>query len=233
MIRLCLTCKETKKSPYKNICYDCYQTKWRQSIPEKKCTKCLKSFKTPGELCYSCKRYKRIDKKEKKPCSGCGREGLLIIHIGLNLCTKCLRNKRDLEQEGYKDRRILSNRRFTRKYNGIPEDLWDAPPKDKSKGFWHCNGYVIMYKKDHPNSNSNDCIRQHVYVMSEHLGRPLQKGENVHHKNGIRDDNRIENLELWHVGQPAGQRVEEKIEWAKSFLESYGYIINGDNSITI
>lgn len=63
----------------------------------------------------------------------------------------------------------------------------------------------------------------HRLLMQEKLGRKLFKHETVHHKNGIRSDNRIENLELWSKSQPYGQRVEDKIAWAMVFLEQYGY----------
>ena len=100
--------------------------------------------------------------------------------------------------------------------------LYDHPESSSSIGYTYDNrGYVTLHLPNHPIANKGGTVYEHRLVMSEHLGRWLVKGESVHHKNGNRVDNRIENLELWSKVQPAGQRVEDKVVYALEILRQY------------
>ena len=81
-------------------------------------------------------------------------------------------------------------------------------------------GYVRLAR--HNPDGTVDRVLEHRVVFELELGRKLLAHENVHHINGQRDDNRLENLELWSSMQPSGQRVTDKVEWAKAILSLYG-----------
>ena len=83
------------------------------------------------------------------------------------------------------------------------------------------DGYVIVRMPDHPYAQGAGWVMKHRLVMEKQLGRYLTAEENVHHVNGDRSDNRIENLELWITSQPSGQREEDQVRWAINILAQY------------
>ena len=74
---------------------------------------------------------------------------------------------------------------------GVPETR-----RRRAEAWFNGEGYLVTYQPNNPNARKDGSILQHRAVMAEVLGRPLKEHEIVHHRNGIRTDNRPENLEL-------------------------------------
>ena len=72
----------------------------------------------------------------------------------------------------------------------------NKPPRKHLKVIHDKVGYIMQWSPNHPNRYSNNYYLQHRIVMEQNLGRLLDKSEHIHHINGIKDDNRIENLKL-------------------------------------
>jgi hypothetical protein len=162
--------------------------------------------------------------KENRPLS-CTVENCQGANFSVGLCNNHYRRLRTYGDPLAVDLRVRPN--GTKKCS-----IEACEKKHNARGY--CNTHYHRWKKygdplAESRQNGSDVYgyvyksgkAEHRRIMEELLGRKLLPNENVHHKNGVRSDNRIENLELWSKGQPAGQRIEDKVNWAIELLELY------------
>ena len=157
-----------------------------------------------AKKCDRCKRYtSRKWKKEEVEWAGMmWAHGISLIRIGQML------RRLSGSVEGALKRRGLYDvtRTVIRRHGRIVK-------RHSKPRLRHSHGYIILLRPDHPNVNNSGYVYEHRVVMAEKLGRPLKDGEAVHHINGIRDDNRPENLEVFE--SHSAHMVEHQAEREK------------------
>jgi len=93
--------------------------------------------------------------------------------------------------------------------------------KRSGKRWKNPDGYVFVYWPEHPNARAKGDVPEHVVVMTEALGRRLYRGESIHHRNGKRGDNRLNNLELRSTSHGRGQTVDDLVSFAVEILRTH------------
>lgn len=80
-------------------------------------------------------------------------------------------------------------------------------------------GYVLIRDRKHPNRNHNNDVCEHIMIMSDHIQRPVLKGEIVHHIDFVKDNNNINNLHLYSGHSEHGRCVRKIFKMMKELLK--------------
>ena len=145
--------------------------------------------------CPMCGKMFRPWKKEQRHCTrACYDESRKIPEYQCDECGKTFRPDRQRDRK-----RTFCSRQCASRHT--------ARTRPTTKGWTlTTKGYKMIHTPDHPNASGYGYVMEHRLVMEEHIGRYLTRAEVVHHKNGRKADNRIENLELMAKRQHDGHR---------------------------
>ncbi len=92
---------------------------------------------------------------------------------------------------------------------------------NRGKGYVNSEGYRVLSRPGHAMATAKGALLEHRLIMSEHIGRSLYADETVHHLNGDKLDNRIENLELRIGNHGKGGKAEDVLAWAHEVIRRY------------
>lgn len=203
-----------------HTCYRAYEAVHGRpqevEITEFKCAQCETSFfRKPGEL----RQYHATFGKDPLYCSRvCA--GLAKRRMKTENCVECGTKMTAVWRDGRtrNGRSIVCSsecrkKRHTRKMLEFNADK-------EFKPFVGRHGYMRISVRKEIGQKAVSVL-EHRHVMEQSLGRDLFPHETVHHVNGSRTDNRLENLELFSSRHGPGQRVIDKIEFAVDMLRLY------------